>query len=184
MRKNNKPCKEESLEPIVADGKIVNQAAKNLCEKAEQVARSQLHPLLQIEKLENLDRKCEFLQAFKCALEEGLARQLASWQPCIQAVYQFNQSLPQTEDCWDSTIHLLVMVARPLHAMQALGPRLDHNIVRQLKRLNWPRFRESKSIVEIKQITPDEVRIGIGYGAMFSSVYNAPVRVWPQRKRG
>jgi hypothetical protein len=42
----------------------------------------------------------------------------------------------------------------------------------------------AKGLVEIQQVTPDEVRIGIGYGAMFSSVYNPPVRVWPQRKEG
>jgi len=184
MRKTKSLCREETLEPVVADPGAFKQVAEDLCDKALNEAKTRLHPLLGVEELENLDRRCEFLQAFKRALEEGIARQLVFWQPCIQAVFQFNESLPPKEECWDSTIHLLVMITQPLNTMQALGPILDRNILKRLQQLNWSRFRMCKSIVEIQQVTPDEVRLGMSYGAMFSSVYNAPVRVWPQHRQG
>jgi hypothetical protein len=68
--------------------------------------------------------------------------------------------------------------------MKALGPILDRNLVDHLKQLNWSRFRMCESIMEIQQVTADEIRIGIGYGARFSSVYNAPLKVWPERRQG
>lgn len=183
MRKIKIPCIEETLEPVIADSVACMQVTKELCEKALTEAKAHLHPLLRSEELDSLDRRCEFVQAFKRALEEGIAWQLAFWQPCIQAVFQFSDAHPPKEECWDNTIHLLVIVAQPLNTMKALGPILDRNLVDHLKQLNWSRFRMRESIVEIQQVTPDEVRIGIGYGAMFSSVYNAPVKVWPQRRQ-
>ena len=49
-----------------------------------------------------------------------------------------------------------------------------------LKHLRWSRFQKRKSILEIQQVTLDEIRHGTSYGAMFSSVYSAPVKVWPR----
>lgn len=177
--RTTKSCSEETLEPILADSKGLKQVVKNLCDHALHDAKARLHPLLHSEELDKLDRRSEFVMAFKRALEEGIARQLVLWQPCIQAVYGFNLTLPQ-ERHWDNTIHLLVMLAQPLNSLQALSLVLDRGLVQCLKQLKWSRFRMPESLLEIQQVTPDEVRRGIRYGAMFSSVYNAPFKLWPQ----
>lgn len=176
--KNRRP--EESLQHVVPDPNDFRQVANDLCKEALDDARIKLHPLLQSVELDRLDRRCEFLQAFKFALEQRIAQQLASWQPDVQAVFKFDGPLTQKKGCWDSTIHLLVMVSQPSNTMQALGQMLDRNLVKRLKQLSWSRFRKSQSIVDIQQVTPNEVRLGLSYGAMFYSVYTAPVKVWPQ----
>ena len=180
MRETKGSCSEEILEPVLADFQSLKHIVTELCDKAVVDARAHLHPLLHNEALDKLDSRPEFVQAFKQALEERIALQLVSWQPCIQAVYGFHLTLPQ-ESHWDNTIHLLVLLARPLQTVRALSLMLDLGLVQCLKQLNWSRFQMHESLLEIQQVTPDEVRRRILYGAMFSSVYNAPYKIWPQR---
>jgi len=104
----------EPFEEVLTNPSSFKKVAEELCEKALVDAKTRLHPLLQSDELENLDRRCEFVQGFKRALEEGIARQLAFWQPCVQAVFEFNNLQIDRELCWDSTIHLLVMVTFPI----------------------------------------------------------------------
>ena len=179
MRKIENSCRQESLENIITNPNELKQVANDLCEKALTEAKSKLHPLLQQVELERLDQRCEFLQAFKRALEEETARKLVIWQPCIQAVYKFDAPLGVHTDCWDNTVHLLVMVPQLLDTIKAFGAKLDRNILKRLKRLGWSRFQNSKSVIEVQQVTAMEVRRGISYGAMFLSLYAAPVKIWP-----
>jgi hypothetical protein len=63
-----------------------------------------------------------------------------------------------------------------------LGKKLDQSLVKYLKHLGWSRFQKRESILEIQQVTPNELRHGISYGAMFYAVYTVPVKVWPQNR--
>ena len=179
MRKTKSSCREETLEPILADFQRLKQIVTELCDAALFDAKAHLHPLLHNEELDKLDSRSEFVQAFKRALEQRIALKLVCWQPCIQAVYGFNATLPQ-ERHWDNTIHLLVLLSQPLETIQIMSLMLDLGLVQCLKQLNWSRFQMQESLLEIQQVTPDEVQRGIHYGAMFFSVYNAPYKVWPQ----
>lgn len=80
---------------------------------------------------------------------------------------------------WDGSIHLLVMVSQLSNKVKVLGEILDCYLVKYLKQLGWSRFQMGQSILEIQQVTPNEVRRGISYGAMFYAVYTVPVKVWP-----
>lgn len=82
-------------------------------------------------------------------------------------------------ECWDNTIHLLVLVPQLFNAINELGEKLDCDILKQLKRLSWTRFKNSRSIIEIQQVTQDEICHRVSYGAMFLSLYAAPAQVWP-----
>ena len=179
MRKTNTYCEQDVLENVITNPNGLKQAARDLCEKALTDAKIQLHPLLQQVELERLDQRCEFLQAFKHALEKELARKIVRWQPCVQAVYKFDAARGGRMECWDNTIHLLVLVPQLFHAINELGEKLDCDILKQFKRLSWTRFQNSKSIIEIQQVTPDEIRHRVSYGAMFLSLYAAPAQVWP-----
>ena len=169
----------KSVESVVFLPKNFDQAANHLCEKALNDAKAQLHPLLRNVELDRLDRRYEFVQAFKFALERRIAKKIAVWQPGIQAVFKFDESWRGNGKSWDSSIHLLVKVPRLSDAMKAFGKKLDKSLLRYLKHLRWSRFQKRKSILEIQQVTLDEIRHGTSYGAMFSSVYSAPVKVWP-----
>ena len=156
-----------------------DKAASNLCEKALNEAKDQLHPLLHNVEINHLDKRSEFTQAFKSALEQRIARKLAAWQPGIQAVFKFDETRAESSERWDGSIHLLVIVSKLSNKVKVLGEILDRYLVKHLKQLGWSRFQMSRSILEIQQVTPNEVRRGISYGAMFYAVYTVPVKVWP-----
>jgi hypothetical protein len=173
----------ETLESAVPEPKEIRQVANELCEKALNDARRQLHPLLRDAELERLDQRDEFVKAFKSALELRIARKLAAWQPGVQAVFQFDETPAQNWETWDGSIHLLVKVPRLSDAVKSLGNKLDQSLVKYLKQLGWSRFQTSQSILEVQQVTLSELRHGIGYGAMFSAVYTAPKKVWPKNRQ-
>jgi hypothetical protein len=160
----------------------IDLAVNELCEKALGDARGHLHPLAQNSELSRLDKRVEFIQALKSGLEQRLARRLAAWQPDVQAVFKYEETLTQSLENWDGSIHLLVKVPRLSDAIKVLGNILDDALVNALHRLGLPRFQGCQSVLDVQQITPSELRHGIGYGAMFSAVYTAPVKVWPQER--
>jgi hypothetical protein len=160
----------------------IDLAVNELCEQALRDARGHLHPLVQNSELSRLDKRVEFIQALKSGLEQRLARRLAVWQPDVQAVFKYEETPTQSLETWDGAIHLLVKVPRLSDAVKMLGKILDDALVHSLRRLGLPRFQGCQSVLEVQQITPSELRHGIGYGAMFCAVYTAPVMVWPQER--
>ncbi len=174
--------REESIRHVAFAPKDFREATKEICEEALTDARTQLHPLLWNVEPARLEQRDQFVGAFKLALEQGIARQLASLQTDVQAIYQFDEHRIETPESWNGSLHFLVSVARPWSGMQALSRALDTNLVKSLKRLNWSRFRTRQFILEIQQATPDEIRRGLGYGAMFHAVYTKPVMVWPRNR--
>jgi hypothetical protein len=168
---------------VLPDIRNFGEVANDLCERALNNAKAQLHPLLRNTELDRLGQRSEFLQAFKSALEQGIARKLAVWQPGVQAVFKYDETWTENMETWDGSIHLLVKVPRLSNTVKALGKKLDGGLVKCLKRLGWQRFRTLESILEVQQVTPNELRHGIGYGAMFCAVYTVPVRVWPRDRQ-
>ena len=183
MRETNTLPASHSMEQLGFGTKELANTVNDLCENALDDAKSQLHPLLQNIELDRLDRRAEFLQAFKNALEQRIAQKLHLWQPGIQAVFKFDETPADMRNDWDGSIHLLVKVPRLSEALKELGQRLDQTLVNCLKQLGWSRFRNRETILELQQVTLNELRHGIGYGAMFCAVYTAPVKVWPQDQR-
>lgn len=72
--------------------KEFEQVVYELCENALSEAKAQLHPLIRSNELDRLDKRKEFIQAFKLALERRIAKKLALWQPGVQAVFKFEES--------------------------------------------------------------------------------------------
>lgn len=180
MSDTNKFGQERSLEDAVPALQEIDKAVNDLCEKALGDAKGQLHPLARNNELSRLEQRVEFLQALKSGLEQRIARRLAAWQPDVQAVFKYEQTPASGVENWDGSIHLLVEVPRLSNAIQMLCKALDGALVSCLRNLGLPRFRARQSVLDVQQITPRELRHGIGYGAMFWAVYTTPVKVWPQ----
>ena len=155
------------------------QIASSLCEKALEDAKRQLHPLVRDIDLNRLDRRVEFLEVFKRALEQRIARQVSVCQPDVQAVFKYEETQIKPLEDWQGPIYLLVKVPRISNAVKAFGKKLDKSLVSCLRQLDWQRFRKCQSILDVQQVTPYELRRGISYGAMFCAVYNTPTKVWP-----
>jgi hypothetical protein len=180
MRDVSHWLQQKPAEHRVPAPKDFGQIASDLCENALKDAKEQLHPLLREARLDRLEERSEFIKTFKGALEHRIARRLAAWDPGVQAVYQFDETPSET---WDGSIHLLVKVPRLSEALKILGRRLDRSLVKAFSQLNWPRFQKRQSILDVQQVTLNELRHGIGYGAMFYAVYTVPVKVWPKNRK-
>lgn len=183
MSDTNQSGQERSPEDAVPALQEIDKAVNDLCEGALGDARGQLHPLARNNELSRLEQRVEFLQALKSGLEQRIARRLAAWQPDVQAVFKYEETPTQSVEHWDGSIHLLVKVPRLSDAVKMLAKVLDDALVNSLHQLGLPRFRGCQSVLNVQQITPSELRHGIGYGAMFCAVYTAPVKVWPQEHR-
>jgi len=160
-------------------GQVVNE----ICEKALNDAKEQLHPLIRSAELTRLRKRSEFVEAFRRSLEKRIAQSLAAWQPGILAVFQFDDPWIDKHQAWDGSIHLLVKVARLSQAIKTLGKKLDHSLTACLKQLGWSHFHERQSILEVQQVTLNELRHGTSYGAMFSAIYSVPVEVWRAKRQ-
>jgi CHAD domain-containing protein len=170
----------KSAEHLPAMTKDLGEVAKDVCEKSLNEAKAQLHPLLKNVAVERLDQRTDFLQALKNALERRIARTLAAWLPGVQTVFTYDETRMEDIENWDGSIRLLVKVPRLSNTVRALASRLDRALVRYFRQRGWERFCTRPSILEVQQVTPNELRHSIGYGALFCAVYNVPVRVWPQ----
>jgi hypothetical protein len=168
------------VEHVIPEAKDFAKAADDIREKALRDSRDQLHPLLRNVELDRLDQRYEFLRAFKRALEQNIARKLAIWLPGVQSIFSYDETSTKN---WDSSIHLLVKVPRLSKAVRVLGKTLDNSLMKSLKQLGWSRFQECQTVLEVHQVTPRELRHGLGYGAMFYAVYSTPIQVWPQKGR-
>lgn len=171
----------DAIQSLFRSPSAFRQISEELCEKALMDAKSELHPLLQQADLEKLGQRQKFVQAFKQALEKAVAERVVRWLPDIKVVYKFDSPRRGSAEHWDNTIHLLILVPLLLPSINELGSELDCAILEELKHFSWSRFQDAKSILEIQQVTPYEIRHGVCYGAMFYSLYAAPTQVWPSK---
>jgi hypothetical protein len=183
MNMMNSGGRKEQSEPMVPLAKDLGQVANRICESAIEEAKSQLHPLLRTADLHRLGQRSEFIKAFKAALERQIAQRLAAWHPDVQEVFQFEESWMESRSRWDGSIHLLVKVPYLSKAIKAMGRSLDKSLVKYLRSLGWTRFQDRESVLEVQQVTYEEMRHRISYGAMFCAVYSVPVKVWPLKRR-
>lgn len=170
---------QQSLQADLLSTRALDHVASALCQKALSDAKSQLHPLLQSVELDRLGQRRKFLHAFKYALERQIAWKLSTWCPKLQAIFSYESTPHKNTEGWDGSIHLLVKVPEVSADVDVLSKMIDSSLIKCLKRLNWQHFKEYQSILTVQQVTPNELRRGIGYGAMFYAVYTAPVKVWP-----
>lgn len=173
---------ENSKAQVMVSGSDLGLVANDLCEKALNDAKRQLHPLLRSANVQQLDRRSDFLQAFKSGLEQKIARTLAAWYPGVQAIFKFDETRTEDIQNWDGSIHLLVKVPRLSNTIKAFGKMLDRGLVKYLKCLRWTRFQNLQSILDVQQVTPNELRHSVSYGAMFYAAYTVPTKVWPQNR--
>jgi hypothetical protein len=175
--------REKKDEPVVSLPKDLSQVADRLCVTALEDAKSQMHPLLRTADLHRLGQRVEFVKAFKLALERRVAQSLALWQPDVQAIFQFEDSWLESRNSWDGSIHLLVKVPHLSNAIKVFGRALDKSLLKYLKQIGWQRFQKRQTVLEVQQVTTEELRYGVSYGAMFHAVHSVPVKVWPQKRR-
>lgn len=131
----------------------------------------------------SLLRHPDFFEKFKYGLAAGLAEALAANDGRMLAVYVYDPSInPDSETGedlpLDATLHLLVLVSSPSAALGAFVTSLDRALTASLKDLPSPLFARRESILDVNLITEKDVRLGLGYAALLSSLFAPPLKVW------
>jgi len=120
--------------------------------------------------LAKLTHEPGFMTPFKLGLAAECARVLAASEPRVLSAF--------TYDLADHTIHLLLLVDETSDGLEGFAQEFDRVLSASIDELRLPDCFECTSVLDVHQVTPRDVRLGIGLAGLLSSVANAPLRVW------
>ncbi len=159
------------------------ELAETLKEDALERARQKLLPSRRGSDLRTLLETPAFLDAFKHGLASGVAKALSENDKAVQAVYIYDPSTnPDSESGVDlpmsATVHLLVRVVKTSAALEAFTATLDRALTAELRDLPSDRFTRLESVLDVNLVTDQQVRLGVGYAVLFSSLFAPPIKLW------
>ena len=161
----------------------LDEMAETIRDKALRQAREKVRRRYRDLDLAPLLQRADFFDYFKYGLAYGVAEALAANDTQVQAVYTYDPTLnPDSESSeerpLDAMVHLLVVVKKPSAALEAFIAALDRAVTMGLKALPATPFAQCESVLDVRVITEKDVRLGLGYAAMLSSVFTPPLKVW------
>lgn len=161
----------------------LHELAQKICDDAVNQAYTKLTPIQQNLSLKHLFQQHDFIKSFKYNLARGVAQTLALHDKRVQAVHLFEPSLnPDAEVsgelAFEATIHLLVVVETPSAALNAFVTSLDHGLSHCLGHLPSTLFTQRPLILDVNLVTKEAVERQRGLGAMLSSVFAPPLKLW------
>jgi hypothetical protein len=122
------------------------------------------------EGLAKLTHEPGFLGPFKLGLAAQCARVLGASEPRVLTGFTYDLS--------DHVLHLLLLVDEPSAGLEGFVREFDRALTASIDQLRLPECFECTSVLDVHQVTPRDVRLGIGLAGLLSSVANAPLRVW------
>jgi hypothetical protein len=133
--------------------------------------------------LESLLNRRDFVEYFKHGVASGIAGVLAAHDQRVQAVYIYDPSANPDSELGvalpvDATVYLLVRVSTPSAALESFIASLDRALAESMKELPSPLYEQRESILDTCVVSEIDVQQRRGYGAMLSSLFAPPLRVW------
>ena len=165
----------------------LQEAAETIRDNALSAARSRLPVRQQDAALEELLQLPVFLNSFKYGLAEGVTNVIVANDGNVQAVYHFEESTnpdSETEEAMavDMSVHLLLLVDSNSAALNAFIESLDGTLTGLVRELPSPLLANHTSIINVIPITQEDVDNRRGYGALLSSIFARPVKLWARKK--
>ncbi len=165
----------------------LQEAAETICDNALSAARSRLPARQQDALLADLLRLPVFLNSFKYGLAEGATNVIVANDGNVQAVYHFEESTnpdSETEEALtpDVGVHLLLLVDSNSAALNAFVQSLDGILAGLIRELPSPALAKRTSVLNVIPITQEDVDNRRGYGALLSSMFARPVKLWARKK--
>lgn len=120
--------------------------------------------------LARLTHEPGFLTPFKLGLAAQCGRVLGATEPRVLSAF--------TYDLADHTLHLLLLVDETSEGLDGFVREFDRALSASIDELRLPDCFECTSVLDVHQVTPRDVRLGIGLAGLLSSVASAPLRVW------
>jgi hypothetical protein len=115
------------------------------------------------------------------SIAKQVAEALGALDQNIQAAYVFDYDATPQDLCYgqavqSTPIHLLVWTARKTGALELLVEALDAALAQQLRNLlgRGPRAH----MLDVQIVDDSDVQNRTGYGALLSSLYHRPIKVW------
>jgi len=177
---------------IKTEGPVVQltrlqEAAETICDNALAAARERLPARQQDAPLAELLRLPAFLNSFKYGLAEGATNVIVANDGNVQAVYHFEESVnpdSETEEALmpDIGVHLLLLVGANSAALDAFIKSLDGTLAELIRELPSPSLAKRTSVLNVIPITQEDVNNNRGYGALLSSIFARPVKLWARKK--
>ena len=161
----------------------VQQLADSIRDEALTLAQDKYAVFQRGSDLASLLRHPDFFDKFKYGLAVGVTDALAANDQHVLAVYVYDPSAnPDSESGDDlpleATLHLLALVQTPSAALSAFVVSLDQALTASLKALPSALFAQRESVLDVNLITEKDVRLGVGYAALLSSLFAPPIKVW------
>lgn len=115
------------------------------------------------------------------SIAKQAAESLGALDRMIKAIYVVDyDATPQDISLGDkaqaSLIHLIVWVERKTKALQSLVGALDRALVQRFAEVIGT--HQLAHLLDVQLVDDADVEKRVGYGAMLSSLYNRPIRVW------
>jgi hypothetical protein len=106
---------------------------------------------------------------------------LAGLDASVEAVFQYQNDATSDDLVFGSEaqrlpIHLIVLTERKTPALTSLAAALDRALTRQYAALIGP--RNLGGALDVQLVDHRDVERRIGTGALLTSIYNPPLRVW------
>jgi hypothetical protein len=110
-----------------------------------------------------------------------MAEALGSLDENVKAVYLYDYDATPEDLCFGeavhaSPIHLIVCVERKTSALESLVDALDHALVQSYAAMMGK--SRLAHILDVQMVDDADVENRTGYGALLSSFYNPPLKVW------
>jgi hypothetical protein len=178
---------ETKTEAPIAQVTRLQEEAETIRDNALSAARSRLSARQQDDALADLLQIPTFLNSFKYGLAEGVSNVIVANDGNVQAVYHFEESTnpdSETEEALmpDVGVHLLLLVDSNSAALDAFIKSLDGTLTRLIRELPSPSLAKRTSILNVIPISQEDVDNKQGYGALLSSMFARPVKLWARKK--
>jgi hypothetical protein len=134
---------------------------------------------------EIVDGGCIVCEYLRYGLSKELSRYLGTIDESVQAVYAYEPEytagalhLDSAGPGIDRGINLIVSVERKNHALDSIAASLEDALKEGVRPLLCSKASGSCFALDVKVVDGEELSSRRGYGALVSSVYVAPLRLW------
>jgi hypothetical protein len=158
--------------------------AEKLRDEALNFAKIKLPPVKKDQRLEALFLDRSFLCDFKHGLIEGVCQTICEYDGKAIESYCFDPDA--NPDCQsgeeipiDGTINIILVVESKTAGLDAFVTSLDRGLTQALKELPIPMLASYDSVLNIIQVTRNDVEKRKGYAALISSMHVPALKIWP-----
>ena len=179
--------REAKTESTVGQVTRLQEVAETIRDDALAAARLRMPARQQEAGLADLLKFPTFLNSFKYGLAQGVTNVIVANDSNVQAIYLFEESSnpdSETEDALvpDLSVHLLLLVNSNSAALDAFVESLDRSLTELVRDLSSPLLSKRKSLLNVIPVTQEDVDDRRGYGALLTSLFAQPVKLWAREK--